>query len=790
MSPSYSSSRDGNSALQLSVKQERYPCQVAPGFVISCILWILSCCFVLPSSALPFQFRGHGGNNRVHASQVVDVHLGELSISWNSPNFTLSPVVLEPGSSLFFSVSAPASRKIPCAYLIELLYDPLLRREDRPDPLLLAQLKKEPNPFSTSTRLSISESSEPADIEQIPETPQARINNSMPISSSSIASDNCEHGKCNVTARATTSTVGIARAFSSPSTKLANSSLQVNGEGSAGEIHESNSRTPCHDLNMGVRNVRTENFYRVSRPRYLSDAEAFVTWRPYSYIVLRMVHPGQSWHIRVLNHNGTTMNTLTATLRVSMETPPVSWTEHGHAKSSQASDFESRDSQQQERFLPGKGHSLCPRGHPMPLVGKGPKKTLVCSGQGDCRRGRCICNENYRGRYCEALVRDLPRQTFSVPIERMLYFRYKVPTSGAVAAVMHIAPSAEREGLQLTHPILFAKRLGENGGVLLQEGPPLPSTYDTMFSDRISFRALLPTQVIVRRYVSKGDVLYLGVYNYRRSTLGWTLGAHSSRSQRSTHFHRPAKVRIEVYPCEPSQRDSSRISDEVGYRRFFRYLFAGRFVASRRTRRKELESNSKPGADIVVMPAQERPLCPVSAMAMPVDLGSAYLMLPIMLGICSLVTAVVCVMTWARIFRHCLRRFVRSEASLHESNDEEIDWCGRVDRLSCVEINAMFPAFTFSKAQGVALSVAGDPSCSVCLCSYETNELLRRLRCGHSYHAACLDAWLRRNATCPRCRTSARIADAASSRSIASWCRYLCRMTYPAIVLRTRTSAL
>lgn len=47
-------------------------------------------------------------------------------------------------------------------------------------------------------------------------------------------------------------------------------------------------------------------------------------------------------------------------------------------------------------------------------------------------------------------------------------------------------------------------------------------------------------------------------------------------------------------------------------------------------------------------------------------------------------------------------------------------------------------------------------ACSVCLCSFAPNEVLRVLPlCGHVFHAACVDTWLQRNATCPNCRAMA-----------------------------------
>lgn len=43
-------------------------------------------------------------------------------------------------------------------------------------------------------------------------------------------------------------------------------------------------------------------------------------------------------------------------------------------------------------------------------------------------------------------------------------------------------------------------------------------------------------------------------------------------------------------------------------------------------------------------------------------------------------------------------------------------------------------------------------SCTICLASYETNEKLRVLRCGHRFHCECVDKWLvQQSRTCPLC---------------------------------------
>ena len=45
------------------------------------------------------------------------------------------------------------------------------------------------------------------------------------------------------------------------------------------------------------------------------------------------------------------------------------------------------------------------------------------------------------------------------------------------------------------------------------------------------------------------------------------------------------------------------------------------------------------------------------------------------------------------------------------------------------------------------------PICSVCLSEFENGEMIKTLRCGHTFHTECIDPWLiNERALCPVCR--------------------------------------
>ena len=44
-------------------------------------------------------------------------------------------------------------------------------------------------------------------------------------------------------------------------------------------------------------------------------------------------------------------------------------------------------------------------------------------------------------------------------------------------------------------------------------------------------------------------------------------------------------------------------------------------------------------------------------------------------------------------------------------------------------------------------------TCAICITDFEPADEVRLLPCSHNYHKPCIDEWLKRNFTCPECRT-------------------------------------
>mmetsp|Transcript_12594 Transcript_12594/g.38519 ORF Transcript_12594/g.38519 Transcript_12594/m.38519 type:complete len:521 (+) Transcript_12594:401-1963(+) len=194
------------------------------------------------------------------------------------------------------------------------------------------------------------------------------------------------------------------------------------------------------------------------------DDEAFVTWRSYHYVVVEDVAEAETLQLSVVNWGATVRADLRAKLRVR---------------------------QTEEK--------------PCPIGSFATNE--VCMGRGICSDGKCICKHGFGGRYCETRVHTLPGSDFVCALEpnKMTVFEYRVPRDGNVALQMRSLNGTSR-------PVMFAKREFENGGRLLDSGPPLPTIYDIAFSDYGGFHAA--DQTLIKPEMQQGDVLYIGLFNW------------------------------------------------------------------------------------------------------------------------------------------------------------------------------------------------------------------------------------------------------------------------------------
>ncbi|KAM3318347.1 hypothetical protein ACQJBY_035845 [Aegilops geniculata] len=76
-----------------------------------------------------------------------------------------------------------------------------------------------------------------------------------------------------------------------------------------------------------------------------------------------------------------------------------------------------------------------------------------------------------------------------------------------------------------------------------------------------------------------------------------------------------------------------------------------------------------------------------------------------------------------------------------------------------------FPTAKFAAGDDSQRPPAQEESqCTVCLEEYEAKDVVRVLPyCGHAFHAACIDTWLRQHPTCPICRSTTKHRAAAGT---------------------------
>lgn len=109
-------------------------------------------------------------------------------------------------------------------------------------------------------------------------------------------------------------------------------------------------------------------------------------------------------------------------------------------------------------------------------------------------------------------------------------------------------------------------------------------------------------------------------------------------------------------------------------------------------------------------------------------------------------------------------RLRRTEASLRAIEDSDIvnRW-GHVSQLSGYtdlsnnSMGGLTPDQIHALPEALVPLLKGGEAieCSICLNEVEEDDAVRKLsRCGHTFHRACIDLWLLRQAVCPLCKES------------------------------------
>jgi hypothetical protein len=120
----------------------------------------------------------------------------------------------------------------------------------------------------------------------------------------------------------------------------------------------------------------------------------------------------------------------------------------------------------------------------------------------------------------------------------------------------------------------------------------------------------------------------------------------------------------------------------------------------------------------------------------------------------SLLCALVCVLGLALVSRCACRRRHRTSSSDHSSPPPKGLKKKAIAALPTVSFAAASPPST-SSPDSAAAGWCSSPECAICLAEFADGESVRVLpRCGHGFHVACVDAWLRTCATCPSCRAA------------------------------------
>uniref|UniRef100_H3HC57 RING-type domain-containing protein n=1 Tax=Phytophthora ramorum TaxID=164328 RepID=H3HC57_PHYRM len=112
----------------------------------------------------------------------------------------------------------------------------------------------------------------------------------------------------------------------------------------------------------------------------------------------------------------------------------------------------------------------------------------------------------------------------------------------------------------------------------------------------------------------------------------------------------------------------------------------------------------------------------------------------------------VLLLRWRRADRRNLRAAqMRGAAVVHGVTKERLEQL-RITKYCRAERNPEAPTEQLKPADGCASE--NEDVCPICLIEFEDGEDVRNLPCKHIFHVACIDEWLRRNTSCPMCKSN------------------------------------
>ncbi|KAG7402026.1 hypothetical protein PHYBOEH_007240 [Phytophthora boehmeriae] len=110
----------------------------------------------------------------------------------------------------------------------------------------------------------------------------------------------------------------------------------------------------------------------------------------------------------------------------------------------------------------------------------------------------------------------------------------------------------------------------------------------------------------------------------------------------------------------------------------------------------------------------------------------------------------VLLLRWRRADRRNLQAAqVRGTAVVRGVTKERLEQL-RVTKYNRAERNPE----SASPQQNSPDAVSNEDVCPICLIEFEDGEDVRNLPCKHIFHVACIDEWLKRNTSCPMCKSN------------------------------------